>query len=73
MTKGIKKPKMKIPPVRKKNENWTRSNKKRADLFVVQYLFKTFQLLPRLTNKEYTLQIKKKKDKIKFIIMNELI
>jgi len=46
--------------------------KKRADLFVVQHLFKTFQLLPRLTNKEYTLQIKKKKDKIKFIIMNEL-
>ncbi|CAL1672120.1 unnamed protein product [Lasius platythorax] len=72
MTKGIKRPKMQIPPVRKEDGEWAKSNKEKADLFA-EHLFKTFQPLPRLTNKETIPQIKKKdRRQIKFVTMKEL-
>lgn len=72
MTKGIKRSKMQIPSVKNENGEWAKSNKEKANLFA-EHLFKTFQPLPRLTNKECISQIKKKDSRqIKTVTLKEL-
>lgn len=72
MTKEFKRPKMQIPPIRKENGEWAKSNKEKADLFA-EHLSKTFQPLPRLTNEESIPQIKKKdRRQIKVVTKKEL-
>lgn len=53
MTKGIKGPKLQIPPIKKKDGDWAKSSKEKADVFA-EHLSRKFQPLSRLTNKEFT-------------------
>lgn len=48
VTKGLKRPVMQVPPIRKENHKWARSNQEKAEIFA-EYLEKTFKPHPGQT------------------------
>ena len=71
-TKGLKSPKVHIPPIRKDNDKWATSPKDKADLFA-EHLEQTFQPLTRQsTTENVTQRYKHDELKIKPIKLKEL-
>lgn len=71
--KGIKRPKMQIPPIKTNDGKWARSAKEKADIFAA-HLEETFQPLCRQTACENVCNIARRNDTldIKPVIMKEL-
>ena len=71
-TKSIKQPRTQIPPLRKDDGTWARSNREKADLFA-KHLEETFQPFFRQTEDEDVVEITKSDEmEIKSVSLNEL-
>ena len=71
-TKGLKRPKMHVPPIKNTDGTWAKSDQQKAALFA-NHLEETFQPLPRQTENENTTMVNKIDDlEIKYVTLQEL-
>ena len=71
-TRGLKRPKVQVPPIKCENNTWARSPKEKTELFA-NHLEKTFQPLPRQSANENVTKIQRQDELlIKPVTLKEL-